>query len=242
MTSYDIPVEGYAASTTDTAQIRMRVGIPRDFFYAGLDPEVREATEKAVRALADMGAEVREIAMEVSTDRTVILAEAYSYHAENIAKHPGLYLPETLAKFQLGAGIDLGTYMKARLRLDQHRRESMKIFNGLDVLATPTTPVAAPRNSEIPTKFEEIMSNDSLLWRNTRPFNLSGLPTLSVPAGSPKQVCRSDCSSAQHHGRNQHSFAWHTGMNKRRTGTCAAPTLRSRTRAPFRVCRVSVLD
>jgi hypothetical protein len=40
--------------------------------------------------------------------------------AENIAKHPELYLPETLAKFKLGAGIDVGSYIKARLKLDQH--------------------------------------------------------------------------------------------------------------------------
>ena len=61
--------------------------------------------------------------MEVSTHRTVILAEAYAYHAENIAKHPDLYPPETLAQFKLGVGIDIGTYIKARLKLDQHRRQ-----------------------------------------------------------------------------------------------------------------------
>jgi Asp-tRNA(Asn)/Glu-tRNA(Gln) amidotransferase A subunit family amidase len=186
LTSYDMPVEDYAVASAGPGGLRMRVGVPRDFFYTSLDPEVKEATEQAIAALGELGAEVREIAMEVSTDRTVILAEAYAYHAENIAKHPDLYLPETLAKFKLGAGIDVGTYIKARLKLDQHRRQSMKIFTGLDALATPTAPVPAPKDSEIPTKFEDIMSKDSLMWRNTRPFNLSGLPTISIPCGFTK--------------------------------------------------------
>ena len=184
-TSYDMPVDDYATATTAPLG-RIRVGVPRDFFYAGLDPEVKDATEQAITALAKLGADVQEAALEVSTDRTVILAEAYAYHAENIAKHPDLYLPETLAKFKLGEGIDMGTYVKARLKLDQHRRQSAKNFSGVDVLATPTVPVPAPKDSEIPTKFEDIMAKDSLMWRNTRPFNLSALPTISVPCGFTK--------------------------------------------------------
>jgi aspartyl-tRNA(Asn)/glutamyl-tRNA(Gln) amidotransferase subunit A len=77
--SYDMPVEDYAAATTDGDGLRLRVGVPRDFFYAGLDPEVKEATEQAVAVLTELGAEVRETTVEVATDRTVILAEAYAY-------------------------------------------------------------------------------------------------------------------------------------------------------------------
>jgi aspartyl-tRNA(Asn)/glutamyl-tRNA(Gln) amidotransferase subunit A len=167
----NLAAEDYAAAATSPGRLQMRVGVPREFFNSDLEPEVKQATEQATATLAELGEEVREAALEASTDRTVILAEAYAYHAENVAKHPDLYLPETLAKLKLGARIDVGTYIKARLKLDQHRRESMKIFDGLDVLATPTAPVSAPKDSEIPSKFEEIMSKDSLMWRNTRPFN-----------------------------------------------------------------------
>lgn len=116
----------------------------------------------------------------------MIQAEVYAYHSENIAKHPELYLPETLAKLRLGADIDLGTYIKARLKLDQLRRGTPKTFAGVDVLVTPTTPVPPPKASELPSKFDEIMSNDALMWRNTRPFNLSGVPTISIPCGFTK--------------------------------------------------------
>jgi Asp-tRNA(Asn)/Glu-tRNA(Gln) amidotransferase A subunit family amidase len=57
----------------------MRIGVPHDFFYAGLDPEVQAATEQAITRLKEIGAEIREVITEVSTDRTVIQAEAYAY-------------------------------------------------------------------------------------------------------------------------------------------------------------------
>ncbi len=129
VTSYDMPVEDFAAATALQERARMRIGIPRDFFYAGLDPEVKEGTEQALTELAKLGAEISEVTIEVSTDRTVIQSEAYNYHLENIAKHSALYLPDTLTKLKLGTSIDMAAYIKARLKMDQLRREAPKIFS-----------------------------------------------------------------------------------------------------------------
>jgi aspartyl-tRNA(Asn)/glutamyl-tRNA(Gln) amidotransferase subunit A len=70
--------------------------------------------------------------------------------------------------------------------LDQHRREAPKAFAGVDILVTPTTPVPSPKASEMPSKVEDIMTKDNFLWRNARPFDLSGLPTISIPCGFTK--------------------------------------------------------
>ena len=185
VTSYDKPTEDFAAATDLRDKIQMRIGIPRDFFYADLDPEVNEATERAVAELAKLGAEIREVTIEVSTDRTVIQSEAYTYHSENIAQHSALYLPDTLAKLKL-AHIDMAAYIKARLKMDQLRRDVPKTFSRVDVLVTPTTPIPPPKASELPAKFEDVMANDGLMFRNARPFNLSGLPTISIPCGFTK--------------------------------------------------------
>lgn len=64
-TSYDTPVEDYAAATTRPSRVRMRIGVPRDFVYADLDPEVKEATEQALTTLVKLGAESREVTIEV---------------------------------------------------------------------------------------------------------------------------------------------------------------------------------
>jgi aspartyl-tRNA(Asn)/glutamyl-tRNA(Gln) amidotransferase subunit A len=185
ITSVDKPVEDYGAATSQTPS-SLRVGVPRDFFYADLDPEIKEATDRALGVLAKLGAEVRDVALEVSTDRTVVRSEAYAYHAEYVAKHPELYLPETLRKIRMGAEISTGAYISARRRLEQLRRGAPKLFAGVDVLVTPTTPVPPPKASDVPTKYEDILVEETLLLRNTRAFNLLGVPTISIPCGFTK--------------------------------------------------------
>ena len=130
-----------------------------------------------------LGAEIHDVTIPISPARTVIQAEAFAHHAKAIAKTPELYLPETLGKLQLGATIDMDTYVTARLGLDQLRRNAPALFRQVDVLLTPTTPVPPPETSALPTVLEDIMANDGVLWRNTRPFNFLAFPTISVPCG-----------------------------------------------------------
>jgi aspartyl-tRNA(Asn)/glutamyl-tRNA(Gln) amidotransferase subunit A len=181
-TSEDRPVGQYVdAIGSDRA--RLRIGLPHEFFYASLDPDIQAATDQALRTLVALGAELREAPLEVSTDRIVIRAEAYAYHAEYVAKSPELYIPETLAKVRLGAGIDAQTYIRARRDLDRLRRTSLTVFSSVDLLVTPTTPVVAPKASDYPSTIEGALALDGSLLRNTRPFNLLAFPTISVPCG-----------------------------------------------------------
>jgi aspartyl-tRNA(Asn)/glutamyl-tRNA(Gln) amidotransferase subunit A len=162
---------------------RLRIGIPRKFFYADLDPEIQSAVDQALKVLVAVGAEVTDVPLEVSTDRTVIRAEAYTYHAEFIAKNPELYLPETLAKLRMGASIDGPTYIRARQDLDRLRRSMLSVFSTIDFLLTPTTPVVAPKASDYPSTFEGALALDGTLLHNTRAFNIFGIPTISIPCG-----------------------------------------------------------
>jgi aspartyl-tRNA(Asn)/glutamyl-tRNA(Gln) amidotransferase subunit A len=180
--SIDRPVEAYVAALA-RAPKGLRVGLPREFFFAGLDPEVQQATDVALRVLQSLGARLQDVPLEVSTDRTVIRAEAYAFHADYIAQDPDLYFPETLAKLRSGAGIDMRTYIRARADLDRLRRSVQQVFSSVDVLATPTTALLAPEASDYPSSSDEAMALDGALLRNTRPFNLYGLPTISVPCG-----------------------------------------------------------
>ena len=163
---------------------RVRIGVPRAFFYEGLHPAVHRAVEAALAALSDLGARIEEVALEVSTDRTVFQAEAYASHAELIAERSERYLPETLAKLRRGASVGTLAYMRARLDLARLRRESAELFTRIDVLATPTVPVPAPRLLDYPQTLDEVLAweADSML-RNTRPFNGYGIPAVTVPCG-----------------------------------------------------------
>jgi aspartyl-tRNA(Asn)/glutamyl-tRNA(Gln) amidotransferase subunit A len=163
---------------------RVRVGVPRAFFYEGLHPAVHRAVEAALATLSELGARIEEVPLEVSTDRTVFQAEAYASHAELIAEGSGRYLPETLAKLRRGAAVEAPAYMRAHRALGQLRREIAGIFTRIDVLATPTAPVPAPRLADYPQTFDEVVAWEaSTLLRNTRPFNGLGIPTVTVPCG-----------------------------------------------------------
>jgi aspartyl-tRNA(Asn)/glutamyl-tRNA(Gln) amidotransferase subunit A len=162
----------------------VRIGVPRDFFREGLHPAVGRALEAALETLSDLGARIEEVPFEVSTDRTVFQAEAYASHAELIAGSAERYLPETLAKLRRGASVDAPAYMRARLALAQLRRGIGTMFTRIDVLATPTVPVPAPRLLDYPQTFDEVVAWEAAsMLRNTRPFNGFGIPTVTVPCG-----------------------------------------------------------
>jgi aspartyl-tRNA(Asn)/glutamyl-tRNA(Gln) amidotransferase subunit A len=162
----------------------VRIGVPRDFFREGLHPAVGRALEAALETLSDLGARIEEVPFEVSTDRTVFQAEAYASHAELIAGSAERYLPETLAKLRRGASVDAPAYMRARLALAQLRRGIGTMFTRIDVLATPTVPVPAPRLLDYPQTFDEVIAWEAAsMLRNTRPFNGLGIPAVTVPCG-----------------------------------------------------------
>jgi aspartyl-tRNA(Asn)/glutamyl-tRNA(Gln) amidotransferase subunit A len=182
VTSQDRPVGQYLEAMRKS-QGRFRIGVPREFFYANLDPQVQAAIDQALAVIATVGGEPRDVPLEVSTDRTLFRAEAYTYHADYIAKTPELYLPETLGKLKLGAGIDGPSYIRARRDLDRLRRSTLNVFSSVDLLVTPTTPVSPPKASDYPSTFDAVLALDGLLLHNTRPFNMYGFPTISVPCG-----------------------------------------------------------
>jgi aspartyl-tRNA(Asn)/glutamyl-tRNA(Gln) amidotransferase subunit A len=164
-------------------RLKLRVGVPRTFFYEELGPGVEQAIEAALAVLRKLGAEIREVPFEVCRDRTVARAEAYAFHAEHIASAPELYKPDTLAKLRMGASIDAPAYIEARRGIDALRRAAPGIFGEIDVLVTPTSPVVAPKFADWPTKFEDVMAAETTLLRNTRPFNPLGIPSVSIPCG-----------------------------------------------------------
>ena len=189
ITSEDHPID-LAPDAVDLG--RMRIGIAREFFFAELDGEVAAAVESALALLSSLGARTREVAVGVSTDRTVFRAEAFAHHAAYLAETPQLYLPETRRKLELGARIDAPTYIAARRHLAEHAAASWSLFTEVDVLITPTAPVAAPRLADYPATFDEVLALEgSSILRNTRPFNMLGIPTLTLPVRhDPRGVAR----------------------------------------------------
>jgi aspartyl-tRNA(Asn)/glutamyl-tRNA(Gln) amidotransferase subunit A len=183
--SMDVPVADYVSATRQ-ATSKLRVGIPRRYFYDELDHEVRAAMDKAVLRIGTLVTDVLELEIPVSSDRTVQGAESYAYHAENVAKRPEMYQPETLRRIRSGENFSAAEYIRRRRELDEMRRSAQDFFANVDLLVTPTTPVPAPAIADLKKDPAALRPAELVLLRNTRPFNVWGLPAISVPCGVTK--------------------------------------------------------
>ncbi len=183
--SADVPVSDYVSGLSDEAK-NLRVGVPRAYFYDDLDDEVRAAVDQALAVIGTLVADVRDVRIEVTTDRTVQAAESFAYHAENVARTPELYQPETLRRIRSGEKISAAEYIQRRREMDEERRRAQDFFADVDLLVTPTMPIPAPAIADLKRDPDALRPAELKLLRNTRPFNVWGLPAISVPCGFTK--------------------------------------------------------
>jgi aspartyl-tRNA(Asn)/glutamyl-tRNA(Gln) amidotransferase subunit A len=180
-TSVDRAVPDFSAAIGQGIRGR-RIGVTRAFFFEQCDPEVTAAVDAALGVLEDQGAIVEEVVLpDMAAAFTVgtitIVVEGAAYHAADLRERPELFSDELRASFELGSfytGID---YVQAQ-RLRRHLMvETDRAMAGFDAVAMPTAPVpTTPIDGSPP---EHAM----LRPRNTMPFNVLGLPALSVPCG-----------------------------------------------------------
>ena len=182
VTTSNVPVADYVGALLEDTR-RLRVGVPRAYFFDDLDVGVAAAVEGALSVIRTLAGEVRDVTVEVPTDRTLQAAESYAYHAEKVAKHPELFQPETLRRIRTGENIAARDYIRCRRELEETRREIGSVFADLDLLVTPTTPIVAPEIAALKADPEALRPTELTLLRNTRPFNVWGLPAISVPCG-----------------------------------------------------------
>jgi aspartyl-tRNA(Asn)/glutamyl-tRNA(Gln) amidotransferase subunit A len=179
--SSDAPVADYVSNLA--AQKAFRIGIPRKFFFEDLNSEIAAAVEEAIGILRLHASEIRDINLDVPTDRTLQAAEAYAYHAQFVRQSPELYHPGTLRRIRNGEEIPPAQAEECRRELRRLRTEIARTFDEVDLLVTPTVPVPPPSIEELKQNPNLLRPRELVLLRNTRPFNVWGLPAISVPCG-----------------------------------------------------------
>ncbi len=183
-TSNDAPVPNYGAAVRETAPLV--VGVPRKHFYEQLNPEIETAVAAVISRIGKIAANVQDVELPLSNDTLVLRAEAYTYHFESIQKNPELYQPDTLRRIRSGEQISAVDYIRTRHEMEEHRRNIRRLFDSVDVLITPTSPVPPYAIAELLCEMENLRSKEIVMLRNTRPFNALGLPTISIPCGFTK--------------------------------------------------------
>jgi len=217
-TSADQPIPDYVAALGETRPLR--VGIPRRYFYEKLDPDVESAMAAALSEIGKLVSTMQEVETPASDDTAILRAEAYAYHCDNIRNSPELYQPDTLRRIRSGEDVSAVTYIQACRRMQQERRDIRRAFKSVDLLITPTTTVPPFSIAELLADTSNLRSKETLMLRNTRPFNILGLPTISVPCGFTKtglpigmQITGAPWAEADvlrlAHAYEQHT-TWHT--------------------------------
>ena len=206
-TTLDAPVPDYRASLRDGLK-GMRIGLPREYYIDGTDPEVMACVRRTVDACAAAGAEI----VEVSLPHTEYAIAAYYIVATaeasaNLARFDGvryghrtahpesvfdLYAQSRAEGFgtEVKRRIILGTYVLSSGYYDAYygraqkvrtliRRDFAEAFSRCDVLFTPVAPTAAYRIGEACDDPLKMYLGDVF----TVPANLAGLCGLSVPCG-----------------------------------------------------------
>jgi aspartyl-tRNA(Asn)/glutamyl-tRNA(Gln) amidotransferase subunit A len=223
ITTVDMPVADYVSELREGAK-SLRVGVPRTYFFEDLDAEVAPAMDHALRGISTLVAEVREVQLEVPTDRTLQAAESYAYHAANVAKSPELYEPETVRRIRSGERVSAAEYMERRRELDEARRSIGQVFAEVDLLVTPTMPMPAPAIADLKANPEALRPAELKLLRNTRPFNVWGLPAISLPCGFTQSGLPIGLQIAGPHWREDlvlrlaHAYEQATAWHKRKCG------------------------
>lgn len=210
-TSFKTPVPDYCAALTAPRARPLRIGIPKEYFGEGLDPEVGAAVQVAIDYYKSHGAEVREVSLphtQYALAAYYIIATAEA--SSNLARYDGvryghrsaeaeslldLYFKSRAEGFgsEVKRRIILGTYVLSSGYYDAYygraqkvrtliREDFIKAYQDVDVILTPTSPTPAWKRGE---KTENPLSM-YLADIYTIGVNLAGLPAISVPCGFSK--------------------------------------------------------
>ena len=183
------PPDDYVAALDGPVR-GLRVGVPRNFFFQGLDVEMEAAVRQAVATLATLGARVEEIHLpdpQVLNDITGLVSrsESTALHGGLLRERPHELGAFTRARLELGLSVPAHDYLQAlRLRARLARTFTREVWSEVDVLAVPVIPEPAPPlRAALEGPLEEIVARQGRFSRLTRPFNGLGLPALSLPCG-----------------------------------------------------------
>jgi aspartyl-tRNA(Asn)/glutamyl-tRNA(Gln) amidotransferase subunit A len=168
----------------------LRLAVPENFFFQGVDAEIATGVREVVRALEGLGARVEETRVpdpQIMNDVCAIISrcEGAAVHARLYRERPEQLQPVVRARLDLGFRIPAHDYLQAlRLRARLTRAFIREVFAEADVLLAPVIPQPAPPLAYATEgAVEELATRQGGFARLTRSFNGLGLPALAVPCG-----------------------------------------------------------
>jgi aspartyl-tRNA(Asn)/glutamyl-tRNA(Gln) amidotransferase subunit A len=171
---------------------KFRLGWPKDFFFARINPEIQAAIEKAANGFEALGAQIEEVPMPQlaeSVDRAtnLVVAEASYYH-ESQGYYPSRsedYGDDVRGHLEWGHNMRAVDYLRGIESRRKVEQDFAVALGKVDAILAPASPIPAPRigESQLRVAGERETTVRAELLRMTRPANLTGLPAISIPCG-----------------------------------------------------------
>jgi aspartyl-tRNA(Asn)/glutamyl-tRNA(Gln) amidotransferase subunit A len=170
----------------------LRMGIPTNYYFDLLDPEVEAAVRRAIADLEALGVQAAPVTIPsmryAGALRIASLADSVVTHEPYLAAHRQDYGPDVLYRTLAGQFVLGRDYAKALKVQRLIKEEYARVLQEVDVLVTPTAPVAAPRIDALTltvggTEHRVRGPGSGILARCTNPGNATGLPAITVPCG-----------------------------------------------------------
>ena len=186
-----VPVPDYTVSLGESVR-GLKMGIPTNYFFDPVDGEVEESVRKAIAALEELGLELREVSipsMELAAAaRIASLADGLVTHEPYIRSSRQDYSPDVLYRALAGQFVLGRDYSKALKVQRITKEEYARVLQEVDFLVTPTAPISAPRIDADTfhlrgAEYGVRGTGAFMISRNTSPFNITGLPAITVPCG-----------------------------------------------------------
>ena len=152
-------------------------------FIEEADEEVLKAFREAARVLKEKGVSFVEVNLDflreaALANAVMTQADGAAVHRERLKEHPDWFGADVRQRLEIGAAFTSTEYILARRTQAETRRKLESLFDQYDSLLLPTTPITAPA-----LEGENALERARVLTRFTAPFNLSGMPALTIPCG-----------------------------------------------------------
>jgi len=183
-TSSRAPVPDYSAALVEDIA-GVTIGVPRHFFFAddpAINRETLEIVDTALRTLQELGARVVEVTVPTlkyagAAQPVIMLSEAFAYHARKLRSKPKEFGDMVRARFRMGGLFTAGEYVQAQRVRHVLKREFAAALQQVDLIASPTMSNPAPAFNNV-----DVMTT-ARMPSFTGPYNLTGMPAISVPCG-----------------------------------------------------------